>query len=66
MGYIGLNGKTLLPGAESVMIEPFGQASQSLAKLPAEFQVGYISDYGGLEMFGCTALQLTLNISRPP
>ena len=59
LGYIGLNGKTLLPGAESVMIEPFGQASQSLAKLPAEFQVGYISDYGGLEMFkvSCNAVQ---------
>ncbi|HDT6565630.1 TPA: fimbria/pilus periplasmic chaperone [Enterobacter cloacae] len=59
VGYIGLNGKTLLPGAESVMIEPFGQASQSLAKLPAEFQVGYISDYGGLEMFkvSCNAVQ---------
>ena len=59
VGYIGLNGKTLLPGAESVMIEPFGQASQSLANLPAEFQVGYISDYGGLEMFkvSCNAVQ---------
>ena len=41
------------------MIEPFGQASQSLAKLPAEFQVGYISDYCGLEMFkvSCNAVQ---------
>lgn len=59
VGYIGLNGKTLLPGAESVMIEPFGQASQLLANLPAEFQVGYISDYGGLEMFkvSCNAVQ---------
>lgn len=59
VGYIGQNGKTLLPGAESVMIEPFGQAHQNLTNLPAEFQVGYISDYGGLEMFkvSCNAVQ---------
>ncbi|HDX4049416.1 TPA: fimbria/pilus periplasmic chaperone [Enterobacter soli] len=59
VGYIGLNGKTLLPGAESVMVEPFGQASQTLPNLPAEFQIGYVGDYGGLEMFkvSCNAVQ---------
>lgn len=59
VGYIGLNGKTLLPGAESVMVEPFGQATQKLKNLPAEFQIGYIGDYGGLEMFkvNCNAVQ---------
>lgn len=59
VGYIGLNGKTLLPGAESVMVEPFGQASQTLRNLPAEFQIGYVGDYGGLEMFkvNCNAVQ---------
>ncbi|MCP2120492.1 fimbrial biogenesis chaperone [Enterobacter mori] len=66
VGYIGLNGKTLLPGAESVMIEPFGQASQPLANLPAEFQIGYIGDYGGLEMFkvSCNTVQTTCQ-SKP-
>lgn len=59
VGYIGLNGKTLLPGAESVMVEPFGQATQKLKNLPSEFQIGYIGDYGGLEMFkvNCNAVQ---------
>jgi P pilus assembly chaperone PapD len=66
VGYIGLNGKTLLPGAESIMIEPFGQALQTLTNLPAEFQVGYIGDYGGLEMFkvSCNAVQTTCQ-SKP-
>ncbi|EMC0023263.1 TPA: fimbrial biogenesis chaperone [Enterobacter cloacae] len=66
VGYIGLNGKTLLPGAESVMIEPFGQASQALANLPADFQIGYIGDYGGLEMFkvSCNTVQPTCQ-SKP-
>lgn len=59
VGYIGLNGKTLLPGAESVMVEPFGQASQTLKNLPTEFQIGYVGDYGGLEMFkvSCNTVQ---------
>lgn len=66
VGYIGLNGKTLLPGAESVMVEPFGQASQTLRNLPAEFQIGYVGDYGGLEMFkvSCNAVQNTCQ-SKP-
>lgn len=66
VGYIGLNGKTLLPGAESVMIAPFAEASQKLANLPAEFQIGYIGDYGGLEMFkvSCNAVQPTCQ-SKP-
>lgn len=66
VGYIGLNGKTLLPGAESVMVEPFGQASQTLRNLPAEFQIGYVGDYGGLEMFkvNCNAVQNTCQ-SKP-
>ncbi|UKJ20737.1 molecular chaperone [Enterobacter mori] len=66
VGYIGLNGKTLLPGAESVMVEPFGQASQTLRNLPAEFQIGYVGDYGGLEMFkvSCNAVQTSCQ-SKP-
>lgn len=66
VGYIGINGKTLLPGAESLMVEPFGQANQKLANLPAEFHIGYISDYGGLEMFkvSCNAVQTTCQ-SKP-
>ncbi|HDR2790600.1 MULTISPECIES: molecular chaperone [Enterobacter] len=66
VGYIGLNGKTLLPGAESVMVEPFGQASQTLSNLPAEFQIGYVGDYGGLEMFkvSCNAVQTSCQ-SKP-
>lgn len=66
VGYIGLNGKTLLPGAESVMVEPFGQAAQTLPTLPTEFQIGYIGDYGGLEMFkvSCNTVQTTCQ-SKP-
>ena len=48
------------------MIEPLGQASQPLANLPAEFQIGYIGDYGGLETFkvSCNAVQTTCQ-SKP-
>lgn len=51
IGYIGLNGKTLMPGAESVMIAPFSRVEQPLKNLPAQFQIGFVSDYGGLDMF---------------
>ena len=52
VGYIGTNGKTLA--------EPFGQASQEIKDLPANFQVGFIGDYGGLNMFkiSCNSVQI--------
>ena len=41
------------------MAEPFGQAVQEIKNLPANFQVGYIGDYGGLHMFkiSCNSVQ---------
>jgi P pilus assembly chaperone PapD len=61
VGYIGQNGKTLMPGAESVMLSPFGQSEQKLKNLPANFQIGYIGDYGGLEIFkvSCNSVETT-------
>lgn len=61
VGYIGQNGKTLMPGAESVMLSPFGQSEQKLKNLPASFLIGYIGDYGGLEMFkvSCNSVETT-------
>ncbi|OQR51532.1 fimbrial assembly protein [Klebsiella oxytoca] len=61
VGYIGVNGKTLLPKTASMMAEPFGQAVQEIKNLPANFQVGYIGDYGGLHMFkiSCNSVQAT-------
>ncbi|MEB7615421.1 molecular chaperone [Klebsiella michiganensis] len=60
VGYIGTNGKTLLPKTSSMMAEPFGQASQEIKDLPANFQVGLIGDYGGLNMFkiSCNSVQI--------
>lgn len=60
VGYIGTNGKTLLPKTSSMMAEPFGQASQEIKDLPANFQVGFIGDYGGLNMFkiSCNSVQV--------
>ncbi|BBQ83521.1 TPA: molecular chaperone [Kluyvera ascorbata] len=60
VGYIGTNGKTLQPDAESMMVEPFGQASQSIKNLPTRFLIGYVSDYGGLNMFkvNCNSVEL--------
>lgn len=60
VGYIGTNGKTLLPKTSSMMAEPFGLASQEIKDLPANFQVGFIGDYGGLNMFkiSCNSVQI--------
>ena len=60
VGYIGTNGKTLLPKTSSMMAEPFGLASQEIKDLPANFQVGFIGDYGGLNMFkvSCNSVQV--------
>ena len=60
VGYIGTNGKTLLPKTSSMMAEPFGQASHEIKDLPANFQVGFIGDYGGLNMFkiSCNSVQI--------
>lgn len=59
IGYIGTNGKTLMPGAESVMVAPFSHAEQQLKNLPAQFQIGFVTDYGGLAMFkiSCNAVE---------
>ncbi|HCL5251920.1 TPA: molecular chaperone [Salmonella enterica] len=59
VGYIGINGKTLLPGADGFMVSPFDQASSEIKNLPTNFQIGYIGDYGGLNMFrvSCTSVQ---------
>lgn len=59
VGYIGIDGKTLLPGADGFMVNPFEQATSEIKNLPAKFQIGYIGDYGGLNMFSvsCTSVQ---------
>ncbi|ECC1659452.1 molecular chaperone [Salmonella enterica subsp. salamae] len=59
VGYIGIDGKTLLPGADGFMVSPFEQVSSNIKNLPAKFQIGYIGDYGGLNMFkvSCTSVQ---------
>jgi hypothetical protein len=43
-----------------MMAEPFGLASQEIKDLPANFQVGFIGDYGGLNMFkvSCNSVQV--------
>lgn len=60
VGYIGTNGKTLLPNTEGMMVEPFSETSQTIKNLPANFQIGLIGDYGGLNMFkvSCNSVQL--------
>lgn len=59
VGYLGTDGKTLLPGAASIMAAPFATASQDVKNLPAQFQLGFVGDYGGLDMFkvSCNAVQ---------
>lgn len=59
VGYIGTNGKTLMPGADSIMVTPFASATQYLNNLPSTFQLGFVADYGGLEMFKveCNSVQ---------
>ncbi|HBC9289536.1 TPA: fimbria/pilus periplasmic chaperone [Escherichia coli] len=59
VGYIGTNGKTLMPGADSIMVAPFASATQQLNNLPATFLLGFVGDYGGLEMFKveCNSVQ---------
>lgn len=59
VGYIGINGKTLLPKTSSMMADPFGTVSQEIKNLPANFQIGFIGDYGGLNMFkiSCNSVQ---------
>ncbi|MDI9803075.1 fimbrial biogenesis chaperone [Citrobacter koseri] len=59
VGYIGIDGKTLLPGANGFMVSPFEQTNSEIKNLPAKFQIGYIGDYGGLNMFrvSCTSVQ---------
>lgn len=51
VGYIGSNGKTLMPDTQSMLIEPFSQDSQNIKNLPNSFLLGFIGDYGGLNMF---------------
>jgi P pilus assembly chaperone PapD len=59
VGYIGLDGKTLIAGGSSVMVAPFGQESTVVKNLPSSFQIGYIGDYGGLTMYkiSCNSVQ---------
>lgn len=59
VGYIGLDGNSLLPGAKGFMVRPFQQSSSDIKNLPAAFHIGYIGDYGGLNMFNviCTSVQ---------
>lgn len=59
VGYIGIDGKTLLPGAKGFMVNPFSQSGSEVKALPSKFQIGYIGDYGGLNMFSisCTSVQ---------
>lgn len=59
VGYIGLDGKTLIAGGSSVMVAPFGQESTVVKNLPSRFQIGYIGDYGGLTMYkiSCNSVQ---------
>lgn len=65
IGYIGTNGKTLLADTQSMMIEPFGEVSQAMKNLPANFQIGFIGDYGGVNMFkfNCNSLQTVCQMS---
>lgn len=64
VGYIGTNGKTLMPGADSIMVAPFASATQHLNNLPSTFQLGFVADYGGLEMFKvvCNSVQSSAKV----
>ncbi|WP_211446428.1 fimbrial biogenesis chaperone [Enterobacter mori] len=59
IGYIGIDGKTLLQGAKGFMVAPFSQTQSEIKNLPEKFQIGYIGDYGGLNNFriNCTSVQ---------
>lgn len=59
VGYLGIDGKTLLPGAKGFMIAPYSENDSLVKNLPATFQIGYIGDYGGLNMFSvsCTSVE---------
>lgn len=48
-----------MPGADSIMVVPFTSATQHLSSLPSTFQLGFVADYGGLEMFKveCNSIQ---------
>ena len=48
-----------MPGADSIMVAPFATATQHLNNLPATFLLGFVGDYGGLEMFKveCNSVQ---------
>jgi P pilus assembly chaperone PapD len=65
VGYLGTDGKTLMPGASSIMAAPFSTANQNLKNLPSQFRIGFVGDYGGLEMFkvSCNAVQTTCQIN---
>ena len=45
VGYIGTNGKTLMPGADSIMVAPFTSATQHLSSLPSTFQLGFTAGW---------------------
>ena len=49
VGYIGTNGKTLMPGADSIMVAPFTSATQHLSSLPLYLPVRLC---GGLRRAG--------------
>ncbi|MCZ4151229.1 fimbrial assembly protein, partial [Escherichia coli] len=42
-----------------IMVVPFTSATQHLSSLPSTFQLGFVADYGGLEMFKveCNSIQ---------
>ncbi|ECK2273998.1 molecular chaperone [Salmonella enterica] len=66
VGYIGSNGKTLMPDTQSMLIEPLSQGSQKIKNLPNDFLIGFVGDYGGLNMFKilCNSVQ-TICQSEP-
>jgi len=59
LGYIGMDGKSLFPQSESVMLSPFSKGGAKVKNLPAKFKIGYIGDYGGLTLFSvnCNSVQ---------
>ncbi|WHP31962.1 fimbria/pilus periplasmic chaperone [Trabulsiella odontotermitis] len=59
IGYVGIDGKTLLKGTTSLMLVPFSEQTLPVKDLPSQFQVGYIGDFGGLNLFkiSCNAVQ---------
>ncbi|KNC91379.1 molecular chaperone [Trabulsiella odontotermitis] len=59
VGYVGTDGKTLLKGTTSLMLAPFSEQTLPVKNLPPQFQVGYIGDFGGLNLYkaSCNAVQ---------